>query len=253
MKPAAFQRLDDLYSELSGLDPDSQAERLSQLRGGEADLAHSLERMLTFLCNGNVIASSFSGQVYELDRVTGALVRTYDNPGGNRSSGLLAWPGQPGVMRSPSDSLVCPGGWASFEVVGRGSGPLSYHWQVSTGAGGWTDLTDATVALACGQATSLGSEETELHIRIDGCAQRPVPTVRLRCRVSNPCGTTYSREAILSLCPPDFNCDAFVDFFDYLDFARSFEDGDPAADVNADGFLDFFDYVAFVDDFEAGC
>lgn len=54
-------------------------------------------------------------------------------------------------------------------------------------------------------------------------------------------------------CPPDYNGDAFVDFFDYLDFVEGFESGDPDADFNGDGFMDFFDYTDFVFGFENGC
>ena len=61
----------------------------------------------------------------------------------------------------------------------------------------------------------------------------------------------------LPSCPPDFNADGFLDFFDYDDFVTAYELGDPAAnpspDFNADGFLDFFDYDAYVTAFEEGC
>jgi hypothetical protein len=59
-------------------------------------------------------------------------------------------------------------------------------------------------------------------------------------------------------CPVDFNCDGFLDFFDYDDFVATFEGGTPPpcradADFNGDGFVDFFDYDDFVAAFEAGC
>ncbi len=59
-------------------------------------------------------------------------------------------------------------------------------------------------------------------------------------------------------CPVDFNCDGFVDFFDYDDFVAAFEGGPPPAcradaDFNGDGFVDFFDYDDFVAAFESGC
>ncbi len=57
-------------------------------------------------------------------------------------------------------------------------------------------------------------------------------------------------------CPPDFNNDGFLDFFDYADFVACFEGTCPpgkTADFNADGFTDFFDYSAYVEAFETGC
>ncbi len=77
----------------------------------------------------------------------------------------------------------------------------------------------------------------------------------VRCVVTGHCGQpgVASAAAELRLCRVDFNCDAFVDFFDYDDFVTAFESGDMRADITADGFLDFFDYDAFVEGFEVGC
>lgn len=54
-------------------------------------------------------------------------------------------------------------------------------------------------------------------------------------------------------CPSDFNTDAVVDFFDYLDFVAAFAGADPRADFNRDSVVDFFDYLDFVNAFSAGC
>jgi hypothetical protein len=44
----------------------------------------------------------------------------------------------------------------------------------------------------------------------------------------------------------DFNSDAVVDFFDYLDFVQAFSTNDPMADFNSDFTIDFFDYLDFL-------
>ncbi len=54
-------------------------------------------------------------------------------------------------------------------------------------------------------------------------------------------------------CAADFNGDALVDFFDYLDFVDAFSANDPSADFNGDAVIDFFDYLDFVDAFSTGC
>ncbi len=54
-------------------------------------------------------------------------------------------------------------------------------------------------------------------------------------------------------CPPDFNGDQVVDFFDYLDFVDAFSANNPNADFNNDSVIDFFDYLDFVDAFSVGC
>jgi hypothetical protein len=65
-----------------------------------------------------------------------------------------------------------------------------------------------------------------------------------------------SDAATLTICAADFNCDGFLDFFDYSDFVECFETevcGGGSADFNGDGFVDFFDYADFVGAFETGC
>jgi hypothetical protein len=72
--------------------------------------------------------------------------------------------------------------------------------------------------------------------------------------VSNACGPVVSDPASLTICAADFNCDGFIDFFDYDEFVTAFETGGGLeADFNRDGFVDFFDYDGFVLAFETGC
>lgn len=58
-------------------------------------------------------------------------------------------------------------------------------------------------------------------------------------------------------CPPDFNGDGFLDFFDYDEYVTCFETNvcppGKTADFNNDSFVDFFDYDAYVEAFETGC
>ncbi len=54
-------------------------------------------------------------------------------------------------------------------------------------------------------------------------------------------------------CPPDFNLDGFVDFFDFDEFIIGYENGDPRADTDRDGFIDFMDYDLFVESYDRGC
>ncbi len=56
-----------------------------------------------------------------------------------------------------------------------------------------------------------------------------------------------------SPCLADFNHDAVVDFFDYLDFVAAFASNSITADFNNDGVVDFFDYLDFVQAFSSGC
>ena len=55
-------------------------------------------------------------------------------------------------------------------------------------------------------------------------------------------------------CPADLDGSGSLDLFDFLEFQRLFDAGDPSADWFCyDGRLDVFDFLAFFNAFEAGC
>lgn len=62
-----------------------------------------------------------------------------------------------------------------------------------------------------------------------------------------------SGAAAWSICAPDLNCDALVDFADYLEFLNLFDAQDSHVDFNHDGLVDFSDYLEFLNLFDAGC
>jgi triacylglycerol esterase/lipase EstA (alpha/beta hydrolase family) len=54
-------------------------------------------------------------------------------------------------------------------------------------------------------------------------------------------------------CAPDLDNNAFIDFADFLIFARMFSDQDPQADFNIDGTTDFNDFLIFASKFGQPC
>ena len=55
-------------------------------------------------------------------------------------------------------------------------------------------------------------------------------------------------------CPADLDGSGSLDLFDFLEFQRLFDAGDPSADWFCyDGRLDVFDFLAFFNAFQAGC
>ena len=143
------------------------------------------------------------------------------------TAAVLAWP----ITRQPDPVAAAPGTTARFRVE-----------------------LDPTAEVASIQWRRDGAP-------IDGAtgATLEVPASRdaeglYDCTVRTACGWVASRPALLSIsCPPDFNGDGFLDFFDYDDFVTAYESGAPGADFNRDGFQDFFDYDAFIAAFETGC
>ncbi len=138
----------------------------------------------------------------------------------------------------PEARTVCPGGSASFTVAPNGTGPISYQWQ--------RNGTDIPLAGPGGNATAQSAT-----LVINGADAGDIATYS--CVLTNPCGSVPSAGATLNVCPADFNCDAGIDFFDYLDFVAAFSGEEPAADFNADTVIDFFDYLDFVAAFSGNC
>lgn len=98
-----------------------------------------------------------------------------------------------------------------------------------------------TLTVANGNATLSTSFDTTSPI---DPTNPSLGTIRVR-------GTIVASGAIN--CPADFNGDAVVDFFDYLDFVAAFAAAGPNADYNGDTVTDFFDYLDFVAQFAGGC
>lgn len=129
------------------------------------------------------------------------------------------------ILLQPQGGRVCPTLPLGLNVTVDGQGPFTYQW-VRNGV----EIPGATSAF---YVTS-------------------VPGT-YRCRVRSSCDSTTTNDAVVTRCLADFNCDGFVDFFDYDQFVTLFQRGDLAADANGDGFIDFFDYVEFTASFQTGC
>ncbi len=173
--------------------------------------------------------------VYNADLTRCELDAVYDYLNGRY--GLA--PCSPQITRPPFDVAICPGGTATLSVEAGGgtcTDNFTYRWtrngQLLTDEGPYAGTSTPVLTIAGVTSQTVGE---------------------YRCTVSNACGDTPSPAANVITCFADFNCDAFVDFFDYDAFVFAFESGDPRADTNGDQFLDFFDYDEFMGLFESGC
>ncbi|MFG0284937.1 MAG: GC-type dockerin domain-anchored protein [Phycisphaerales bacterium JB039] len=54
-------------------------------------------------------------------------------------------------------------------------------------------------------------------------------------------------------CRVDMTGDGLLDLFDFLEFLKAFNRGDPIADFTGDGILDIFDFLEFQSEFAIGC
>jgi hypothetical protein len=161
----------------------------------------------------------------------------------------------------PDVVTICSSGTATFSATAADSGPFTHRWQVQSPPGGasWVNIVDGLNSVPgvspFDAAGTLTATLTVTVTRNNG-AGGSSPDTAFRCLVSNPCATATSNPATLTLCAADFNCDGFLDFFDYDDFVTCFETGScglGSPDFNGDGFVDFFDYDEFVLAFETGC
>ena len=146
-------------------------------------------------------------------------------------------------------ALTCPGGDVNLTVQFGGSGARTFAWEALDPDNNVIPLVDGPIP---GFSAVLSGTASQTLV-VSGIDANTAANLRFRCVISNPCGTVASTPASITLCNLDFNCDNFVDFFDFDDFVSAFENGDMRADINGDLFLDFFDYDDFVFGFEAGC
>jgi hypothetical protein len=169
------------------------------------------------------------------------------------------------IVSQPRGSTTCPSGPAGFTVTAAGSGTLTYQWQYQSGPSNpdsftWTNLVSGRNPAVGPFRLNALSTRTRLLVVDHDPTHWPDPVDHIpytfRCIVTNACGSVTSDAATLTICAADFNCDGFLDFFDYDAFVECFEteacDGG-SADFNGDGFVDFFDYDDFVLAFETGC
>ena len=156
------------------------------------------------------------------------------------------------ITGQPESQTVCgssdPNAYVIFRTYAEGTGTLTYQWERDG-----VPLNNGPTGTG---SQIYGSNNWALIMLTPGVADAG----DYRCVVTNQCEQTVtvtSNPAHLNVCPADFNCDGFLDFFDYDDYVNCFETaqcpGGRTADFNGDGFADFFDYDAYVAAFEVGC
>ena len=163
-----------------------------------------------------------------------------------RNGGIRKAPTCPIFFEQPEDFVACNRDAAEFHVIAAGAGDLTVQWQFKTDVGTWVDVGDGEFQ---GVGELIGTGTPDLSV----INLQPGAKVRFRAMATNACAPIPSREAWLTVCPSDSNCDGFVNGDDYDSFASAFESADPAADLNKDGFVNGDDYDFFASAFEAGC
>ncbi|MBS0197919.1 MAG: immunoglobulin domain-containing protein [Planctomycetes bacterium] len=107
-------------------------------------------------------------------------------------------PVAPTVTEKPADAIACANEQTSFEVSTAGSAPITYQWQIGTGAGTWASLALDPIALPCGgSAYAAGATARRAAISISPCAG--ITTYQVRCVVTNDCGTDVSDPATITM------------------------------------------------------
>lgn len=162
----------------------------------------------------------------------------------------------PDIRVHPAPAIACPSGEAQLAIQCLGTGPLSYAWQYEDPAmpGSWLGLSDGPLVIDGTEWGTISDASTNtMNARPSASGFQVATSLRLRCVVSNACGSATSGDATLRVCAADFSCDGFVNGDDYDSFASLFEAGDSGADVNSDGFVNGDDYDYFASAFEAGC
>jgi hypothetical protein len=184
--------------------------------------------------NGELDNVFFVGEALSIERLAEI------EAGGSREVANCAM-----ILQQPRPALTCPRQEARLSVKASGRGGLSFQWQKLV-TGVYVDVVDRTLS----EGTIVSGSNTDT-LTISNAGALGDGTYRVV--VWNDCRRVFSDSADLDVCPADFNCDDFIDLFDYSDYVEAFEAGNILADINGDGFIDFFDYNAFVTLFEIGC
>ncbi len=165
----------------------------------------------------------------------------------------------PSIKNQPGDATVCPSGSALFGITATGDGPLSYRWQIETSPDVWATLGNDPMPMQCpgggsgAFAYASNPFSSESPIGIHPCPG--IHSYRVRCVVTNSCGSAYSEAAMLNICcPADANFDGMVNVGDLLAIINSWGacPSLPAvcpADIEpqgGDGFVNVADLLAVI-------
>jgi len=168
---------------------------------------------------------------------------------------LDASPACPVITHQPDSAVSCPIGEVTYSIDAVGAGALFYHWQLLDSAAGWIDLADGPLTVS-GAKTCIavsGSQLNQMTLTLNCPSDVSIEGIVVRCVVANGCGEQPSDPAGLTVCAADLNCDALVDFSDYLEFLNLYDASDLRVDFNGDDMVDFSDYLDFLNLYDVGC
>ena len=175
---------------------------------------------------------------------------------------VMANTGSIGFSVSPASRLSCPITTATFAVAAAGVGPFTYQWQIEDPSAPppapptFINLVDGPIVLGgILIGTSSGAATPDWHIALAASAGGGGGTNRVRCVVTNTCGSVTSGPATLTICSADFNCDGELNPDDLADFVGAYFalPAMPAADFNGDGENNPDDLADYIGAFFAGC
>ncbi len=177
---------------------------------------------------------------------------------------LTVQTGPPVVFYSPTNQSTCPTGNVLFLCGSTGTNPPhTFQWQCETPANSnnWVAITPGSTLPSFGVA---GGNATGTNVGVFNIAAanslNALNNRKVRCSISNSCGTVYTGTAMIKVCLGDDNCDGIVDDSDFVNFALAydlFDCADPnmppgcPADLNGDGYVDDADFVLFANAYDA--
>ena len=168
---------------------------------------------------------------------------------------LVAAPLCVAVRTQPNTApTACPTEVSEVSCTVGGVGPFTYTWQYENPTGVWNNLTSGGPGPGGASTVSFVTSNSGKTSTLRIFSFKAADDKNYRCHVTTGCGGTADTNSTnFTFCAPDFACDGFIDFADYLEFILAFERGLPSADFNSDTIIDFFDLSDFLDAFIEGC
>ena len=137
-----------------------------------------------------------------------ALGGSFAEAGGSAAAGLAGYAlnlSVPIIVRQPASTSACRDDVVEFRTAVGNFGPIAYQWQLETppmGGGSWQDLADGPLPGAEGTIVEGASSPTLAVLVLNGLG-----SVRVRCVLTNACGTVLGAPAILTVISIDVDRD----------------------------------------------
>lgn len=161
----------------------------------------------------------------------------------------------PAIVDQPDAVLLCESSAAVVSIhAADPTGAAQYSWQIELAPEFWTTVSELDIPLRCGGFASFSDPNARMTlVSVSRCTETATTgRYRVRCVVSNSCGSQVSEPADLIACGTEFDCIPGItsaDLFSFLDawFGQFGTHHATTADFDASGEVTVSDLFAYLE------